>query len=76
VNKLRPVVHAVWEFVVGDDWRTAIGVALAIVVTALLASTGAPAWWVLPVAVTGLLAASLRHAAKTQAARGRESPPD
>ena len=40
-----------WDFIVGDDWRVAVGVLLAFGVTALLATTSVPAWWVLPLAV-------------------------
>jgi uncharacterized membrane protein len=54
---------AVWEFIVGDDWRTAIGVALALALTAFAAESGVAAWWVMPVAVLGLLALSTRRAA-------------
>jgi hypothetical protein len=53
-----------WNFVVGDDWRVAAGVALALGVTALLATTSVPAWWVLPLAVAGVLWSSLRRAAR------------
>ena len=60
----RAFLAAVWEFVVGDDWRTAIGVALALALTALLAAAGISAWWVMPLAVLGLLARSLRRAAR------------
>jgi hypothetical protein len=52
----------VWEFVAGDDWVAAVGVVLALGVTALIAAAGAPAWWVMPVAAIGLLALSLRRA--------------
>jgi hypothetical protein len=55
---------AVWDFVVGDDPWTALGVAVALGATALLASTGAAAWWVMPVAVVVLLALSLRRAVR------------
>jgi hypothetical protein len=54
--------HAVWDFVVGDDPWTAVGVAVALGATALLAGTGAAAWWVMPLAVVLLLALSLRRA--------------
>jgi hypothetical protein len=54
-------IAGVWEFVVGDDWRTAAGVVVALAVTALLASAGVAAWWVMPLAVLGLLALSLRR---------------
>jgi len=62
VRPLRAALLAVWDFVVGDDWRTAVGVVLALVLTALTAQAGAPAWWVLPVAVVALLALSIRRA--------------
>jgi uncharacterized membrane protein len=53
-----------WEFVVGDDWRTAVGVALALALTALLADAGSSAWWAMSLAVFGLLARSIRRAAQ------------
>ncbi len=57
-------VSAVWEFVVGEDWPTAVGVALALALTAVLADgIGAGTWWVIVVASTGLLANSVRCAA-------------
>jgi hypothetical protein len=55
-----------WDFIVGDDWRVAAGVVVALAVTAGLASAGAPAWWFLPLAVLLLLAVSLRRAARTR----------
>ena len=54
----------VWEFVVGDDWLTALGVVFALALTALLADTITSAWWVMPLAVVGLLALSIRRAAR------------
>ena len=63
MNALRNFVLGVWDFVVGDDWRTAIGVVVALGITALVAGAGVAAWWVTPVAVLGLLALSLRRAA-------------
>lgn len=52
-----------WEFVVGDDWRIALGVVVALGATAALAGAGVTAWWLLPVAVLGLLGASVLRAA-------------
>jgi hypothetical protein len=51
-----------FDFVVGDDWRVAVAVVLALAVTGAAAGAGLPAWWVLPVAATGVLALSLRRA--------------
>lgn len=54
-----------WDFIVGDDWRIAAGVIVAIAVTAALAHDGLSAWWFLPVAVLALLALSLADALRT-----------
>ena len=48
-----------WDFVVGDDWRVAAGIALAFGLTAVLAATSVPAWWLLPLAVAAVLWLSL-----------------
>jgi hypothetical protein len=62
MNAFRSAAVAVWEFVVGDDWLTAAGVAVAIAITAVIASSGAAAWWVMPLAVLVLLAQSVGRA--------------
>jgi hypothetical protein len=62
MKRVRATALAAWEFVAGDDWLTAVGVAAALGVTALVADTGAPAWWVMPTAVVALLALSLSRA--------------
>jgi hypothetical protein len=64
MTRVRGFLLAVWEFVVGDDSRTAVGVALALALTALVAAVGVSAWWVMPLAVLGLLALSIRRAAR------------
>lgn len=48
-----------WDFVVGDDALVAVGVVLALLVTWLLNAAGLAGWWLLPVAVAGILALSL-----------------
>jgi hypothetical protein len=54
-----------WDFVVGDDWRAAAGIAVAIGITAVLAAAGIAAWWFMPLAVALVLWLSLRRAART-----------
>ena len=49
-----------WNFVVGDDWRVAVGVVIGLGLAALV-----EAWWVLPLAVAVVLAVSLRRAARS-----------
>jgi hypothetical protein len=56
-----------WNFIVGDDWRVAAGIAGALGVVALLDERGVDAWWLLPAAVAIVLADSLRRA--TQSSR-------
>jgi hypothetical protein len=53
-----------WDFVVGDDWRIAAGVAIALGVSALVAGAGIAAWWLVPVAVMLLLSISVWRAAR------------
>jgi hypothetical protein len=64
MNWIMRAAHAVWDFVVGDDPVTAVGVVAALGATAVIAGAGMPAWWVMPVAVFGLLALSLHRAAR------------
>jgi hypothetical protein len=70
MTRMRILLFAVWEFIVGDDWRTAVGVALALTLTALIADGGISAWWVMPLAVLGLLALSIRRAARGASHKG------
>jgi hypothetical protein len=51
-----------WEFVVGDDWVLALGVVVALGLTAVVAAAGLAAWWVAPLAVPLFLLASIRRA--------------
>ena len=56
--------HFLWEFVVGDDWRIAAGVAISLGITALVADAGGVAWWIVPVSVMLLLAFSVWRVAR------------
>jgi hypothetical protein len=58
---LRSAILRVWEFVVGDDWPTALGVCAALGLTAAIAAIDLAAWWVMPIAVLFLLWLSLRR---------------
>ncbi|MHB8642949.1 MAG: hypothetical protein ACYDA3_08710 [Gaiellaceae bacterium] len=50
-----------YDFVVGDDWRVAVGVVAAVGITAALAHSGVTAWWVLPLATAVVLALAVRR---------------
>jgi hypothetical protein len=64
MTRVESFLAGVWEFIVGDDWRTALGVVLALALTSLLATTTVAAWWIMPAAVLGLLGLSIRRAAR------------
>ena len=48
-----------WTFVVGDDWRAGLGLAVALGATYALAHEGVNAWWLLPIGVVIVLVASV-----------------
>jgi hypothetical protein len=48
-----------YDFVVGDDWLLAVGVVVALGLTALLAhATSVAAWWVAPIVVIAVVVTS------------------
>jgi hypothetical protein len=52
-----------YDFIIGDDWRGAAVVAVALVATALLVhAAGVNAWWLMPVCALAALGWSLRRA--------------
>lgn len=59
MNRLRSFGAFWYDFVVGDDWRVAVGVVVLLGLTAVLADQSVPTWWLLPIGVTGILAGSL-----------------
>jgi hypothetical protein len=61
-----------YGFVIGDDWRIAVGVVVALGLTFWLAHAGVNVWWLLPLAAIALLAASVtREAVRHRPARRR-----
>ena len=54
MNRLRAFGNFLYDFVIGDDWRIAAGVVVALAITALAAT-----WWILPVVVAVMLAVSV-----------------
>jgi hypothetical protein len=54
-----------YDFIVGDDWTIAVGVVLALAITALLAHNGMTSvWWLLPLVVAVGLTWSVLRAGK------------
>jgi hypothetical protein len=64
VNVIRRVAHFWYDFIVGDDWRLAIGVVLAVGFTYVAAHHGIDAWWLLPVVVATVLSISVYAATR------------
>ena len=65
MNRLRAFGLFWYDFVVGDDWRVAAWMLLALGASAGLVAGGVNAWWLLPAAAAGALADSLRRAVKS-----------
>ena len=65
---MKPIVAFLrfwYDFIVGDDWRVAAGIGVALAMTALLAGGDVAAWWVMPVAVILVTWLSLRRAIRS-----------
>jgi hypothetical protein len=72
----RRIALAVWDFVVGDDWRLALAAVVAIGLTAVVCALGASAWWLAPLIALGALRWSLRGTvpAARRSPDGRNDP--
>ncbi|PZS33818.1 MAG: hypothetical protein DLM59_05925 [Pseudonocardiales bacterium] len=64
IGRLRGFAAFWYDFVIGDDWRVAVGVIVAFAATFALSRTAVPAWWLVPAAVTLLLPMSLWRATR------------
>jgi hypothetical protein len=65
MKRVESLLRFIWDFVVGDDWRIALGVVIALGATALVTDTSISAWWILPVGVASVLGLSVWHAARS-----------
>lgn len=61
--KIRAFLMFWYDFFVGDDWRVALGVVLAVAATAAV-HVLIPAWWLLPLTVALLLPFTLWSTAR------------
>ena len=62
-GRLRAFGAFWYDFVIGDDWRGAAAVVLALALTAVLVhGAGLNAWWLLPAGTIAALGWSLRRA--------------
>jgi hypothetical protein len=67
--RLRAFLAFWYDFVIGDDWWVAAGVAAGLALTYLLSRAAVPAWWLLPLCLLVLLPLSLWRAARQQSDR-------
>lgn len=66
MNRIKAFGKFWYDFIVGDDWRVAVAVVVALAITFGVARTDNPAWWVLPAAVAVLLPVSLWRVARSR----------
>jgi hypothetical protein len=62
--KLRAFGAFWYDFLIGDDWRVAIGVVLALAATAAVSRTKVSSWWITPAAVALLLGMTVWRATR------------
>ena len=53
-----------YDFIVGDDWRLAVGTVAAMIVITIAANRDMNVWWALLLLVSALLAVSVNLAAR------------
>ncbi len=67
VARAKAFAHFWYDFIIGDDWRVALGVVLALALTYWVSdSTSAPTWWLLPAVVVVLLPFSIYRVTRTK----------
>ena len=64
IARIRAFGHFWYDFVIGDDWRVALGVAAALAITYASSRHSSSVWWIVPAAVALLLPLSLWRAAR------------
>jgi hypothetical protein len=64
MRRLRGFLAFWYDFVVGDDWRIAVGIAVALALTYGASQSSVHAWWIVPVAVALLLPFSVWRAVR------------
>jgi hypothetical protein len=64
MKRLAALARFIWEFIAGDDWITAVGILVALGITAVVDDHGV-AWVITPVAVAALLAFSVLRVARS-----------
>jgi hypothetical protein len=66
MTHLRTFGRFWYDFIIGDDWRLALGVTVSIALAFVITHDVLDAWWLLPLAVVALLGTSVNHATRPQ----------
>ena len=66
IQRVRAFGAFWYDFVVGDDWRVAVVVVLALAATYGVSRSAVAAWWIMPLAVALILPASLWRAGRNR----------
>jgi hypothetical protein len=64
MTRVQQFLRFLWDFVIGDDWRIALAVAVALLVTLVLSDNGVAVWWLLPIVVLVMLSVSVWSVAR------------
>lgn len=66
MSRWRTFLRFLWDFVIGDDWRIALAVVFALVLTLVLSNNGVRSWWLLPLVVAVTLSVSVLTASRNR----------
>ena len=64
MSRIRALLHFLWDFVIGDDWRIALAVVLALAATLIASHSNFAVWWLLPLVVVVILGISVWDVAR------------
>jgi len=64
IHRIRAFAAFWYDFIIGDDWLVAAGVAAGLALTYGLSRTVVPAWWLMPLFLVLLLPLSLWRATR------------
>ncbi len=64
MSRVKALIRFLWDFVIGDDWRIALAVLLALAVTLIVSGSSLAVWWLLPLVVVVILSISVWDVAR------------